>query len=132
MKEQFCKKLIGKAYNFQSEAMNAFRDWVKYQKTKDADRDKILKRLANKATRNLGQALRMLRVHCKDRRERQRNLLIKKRGICRRIVESNARLQGMGYNKLIDFYKQAKANLLDRVKFIIRALRNKDLQYFKV
>merc|ERR1712087_548968 len=53
---------------------------------------------------------------------------MKQRGIMRRMVDSNARLMGAGYNKLIEEWKARQGMLKDKLKFVIKTLTDKDAQ----
>merc|ERR1712196_414120 len=51
------------------------------------------------------------------------------RGIMRRIVDSNVRLMSAGYNKLLEDSKMRKKNLMERLKFVIKTLTDKDAAF---
>merc|ERR1712206_30207 len=53
----------------------------------------------------------------------------KQRGIMRRIVDSNTRLMSAGWNKLLEEWKARNGALKDRLKFVIKALTDKDAQF---
>merc|ERR1712226_1700069 len=76
-----------------------------------------------------GQAYRQIKVNCDEEAEKERVLIAKQRGIARRIVDSNTRLMGMGYNKLVEEHKARTNMLKEKLKFIISALTNKDQQF---
>merc|ERR1712039_1020865 len=61
--------------------------------------------------------------------EKERQLIYKQRGIMRRIVDSNVRLMGMGFNKLIEEWKARQANLKEKLRFVIAALTDKEKQF---
>merc|ERR1712226_904087 len=46
----------------------------------------------------------------------------------RRMVDSNTRLMGAGYNKLIEEWKARQGALKDKLKFVIKTLTDKDAQ----
>ena len=71
--------------------------------------------------RVMGQALRQLQLWAEASAETERVRIVKQRGIMRRIVNSNVRLMGMGYNKLIEECKSRQANLKDKLKLVIKA-----------
>merc|ERR1712230_320483 len=56
-------------------------------------------------------------------------LMAKQRGIMRRIVDGNVRLMGAGWNKLLEEWKARNNNLKDKLKFVIKALTDKDASY---
>merc|ERR1712072_1536242 len=62
-------------------------------------------------------------------REKERVLMLKQRGIMRRIVDKNARMVSAGYNKLIEEWKVRQNSLRDKLKFVIKALTDKDASY---
>merc|ERR1712176_1410470 len=62
-------------------------------------------------------------------REKERVLMLKQRGIMRRIVDKNARMVSAGYNKLIEEWKVRQNTLKDKLKFVIKALTDKDAAY---
>merc|ERR1712227_397651 len=51
------------------------------------------------------------------------------RGIMNRIVDSNVRLMGMGYNKLVEEWKARMAEIRDKLKFVIRSLTDQQARY---
>merc|ERR1711908_214228 len=55
--------------------------------------------------------------------------MLKQRGIMRRIVDKNTRMCSAGYNKLIEEWKVRQNSLKDRLKFVIKALTDKDAAY---
>merc|ERR1712019_19138 len=61
--------------------------------------------------------------------ERERALMQRQRGIMRRIVDGNVRLMGAGYNKLIEEWKARQGMLKDKLKFVIKALTDKEASY---
>merc|ERR1712226_590319 len=76
-----------------------------------------------------GQAYRQIRVNCEEEAEKERNLIYKQRGIMRRIVDSNVRLMGMGYNKLLEEHKARMNEIKNQLRFIIKSLTDKDAQF---
>merc|ERR1712217_13386 len=55
--------------------------------------------------------------------------MYKQRGIMRRIVDSNTRLMGAGYNKLIESWKATQNMLKDKLRFVIKTLTDKDAAF---
>merc|ERR1712228_545442 len=55
--------------------------------------------------------------------------MAKQRGIMRRIVDSNVRLMSAGWNKLLEEWKARNGMLKDKLKFVIKALTDKDAQF---
>merc|ERR1711887_286547 len=62
-------------------------------------------------------------------REAEIALMAKQRGIMRRIVDSNVRLMSAGWNKLLEEWKARNGMLKDKLKFVIKALTDKDAQF---
>merc|ERR1711990_1370602 len=62
-------------------------------------------------------------------REAEIALIAKQRGIMRRIVDSNVRLMSAGWNKLLEEWKARNGMLRDKLKFVIKALTDKDASY---
>merc|ERR1712226_1678753 len=62
-------------------------------------------------------------------REAEIALMAKQRGIMRRIVDGNVRLMSAGWNKLLESHKARKGMLKDKLKFVIKALTDKDANY---
>merc|ERR1711935_511522 len=56
-------------------------------------------------------------------------LMKRQRGIMRRMVDSNVRLMSAGYNKLLEEWKAGQNALKDRLKFVIKALTDKDAMF---
>merc|ERR1712024_67108 len=73
-----------------------------------------------------GQAYRQIRVNCEEEAEKERVLMAKQRGIMRRIVDSNTRLMGMGYNKLLEEHKIRMNEIKNQLRFVIKSLTDKD------
>merc|ERR1711957_670320 len=53
----------------------------------------------------------------------------KQRGIMRRMVDSNTRLMSAGYNKLVEEWKANQNSLKEKLRFVIKALTDKDSSY---
>merc|ERR1712078_689482 len=62
-------------------------------------------------------------------REAEIALMARQRGIMRRIVDGNVRLMSAGYNKLLEEWKARNGTLRDKLKFVIKALTDKDASY---
>merc|ERR1712134_57422 len=56
-------------------------------------------------------------------------LMAKQRGIMRRIIDSNVRLMSAGWNKLLEEWKARNGMLRDKLKFVIKALTDKDASF---
>merc|ERR1711939_667483 len=59
-------------------------------------------------------------------REREIALFKKQRGVMMRMLDSNVRLMGMGFNKLIEEAKARKGMLKDKLRFVIKTLTDQD------
>lgn len=90
------------------------------------DKTRILQRMLYVNVRLEGQAYRMLKVHKDDEVQNEKDRAFKNRGIIRRILDANTRLMSMGYNKLIEDWKENQRQLREKLKFVILALRDKD------
>merc|ERR1712119_33777 len=56
-------------------------------------------------------------------------LMARQRGIMRRIVDSNVRLMSAGWNKLLEAHKARNGMLREKLKFVIKALTDKDAMF---
>jgi hypothetical protein len=63
------------------------------------------------------------------RREEEIALMRKQRGIMRRIVDSNTRLAGMGFNKLVEEWKARQAEAREKLRFIIKSLTDQEARF---
>merc|ERR1711881_734427 len=93
------------------------------------EKDRLLRRMMDGNLRVMGQALRQMGLWAEAAAEAERARMAKQRGIMRRIVDSNVRLMGMGYNKLIEEWKANQANLKEKLRFVIKALTDKDAMF---
>merc|ERR1712072_154175 len=59
-------------------------------------------------------------------REKEIALFKKQRGVMMRMLDSNVRLMGMGFNKLIEEAKARKEFLRNKLKFVIKTLTDQD------
>merc|ERR1712226_1241621 len=134
------KRLTNKGYNMQSMAINAYIDFLKHERElqrlaeEEAERqrkekDRILRRVMDVNARLQGQAYRQIRVNCEEEAEKERALIARQRGIMRRIINSNVRLMGMGWNKLLEEWKAKQNEIKNQLKFIIKSLTDKDAQF---
>merc|ERR1711941_59169 len=79
--------------------------------------------------RFMGMAFRQAFQWMEADREKERVLMQRQRGIMRRIIDSNTRLMSAGWNKLLEEWKARNGMLRDKLKFVIKALTDKDAQY---
>merc|ERR1711939_1085249 len=93
------------------------------------ERDRILRRIMNGNLRMMGTGFRQALQWTVHDREAEIALMAKQRGIMRRIVDSNVRLMSAGWNKLIEEWKARNGMLKEKLKFVIKALTDKDANY---
>merc|ERR1712226_1108666 len=131
------KRLTNKGYNLQVLAINAYKDFLykdrerqrleeEEEARRQKEKDRILRRVCDTNLRLAGQAYRQISVNAKEEAEKERNLIYRQRGILRRIINSNMRLLGMGWNTLMQEHKERKNYLREKMKFILRALGDKE------
>merc|ERR1712110_149539 len=139
-KVQLIKRLTNSAFNLEVQAVNALLDFLKSERNQDElnrieferqqkEKDRLLRRMMDGNLRVMGQALRQFQLHAEAAAEAERVRMARQRGIMRRIVDSNVRIMGMGYNKLIESWKERTKMLKDKLKFIIKSLTDKDAAY---
>merc|ERR1712226_40596 len=107
-KVQLLKRLTSQGYNLQCMAINAYTQWLEIKRQED-----MLAELERQ----------------RQQKEKDRILMMRQRGIMRRIVDSNVRLMGMGYNKLVEEHKARMNEIKNQLKFIIKSLTDKDAQF---
>merc|ERR1712086_1064593 len=93
------------------------------------EKDRILRRIMNGNVRFMGMGFRQALQWTVAAREAEIALMAKQRGIMRRIVDSNTRLMSAGWNKLLEEWKNRNGMLKDKLKFVIKALTDKDAQF---
>merc|ERR1712070_1291146 len=93
------------------------------------EKDRILRRIMNGNLRMMGIGFRQAFQWMEKDREAEIALIAKQRGIMRRIVDSNVRLMSAGWNKLLEEWKARNGMLKDKLKFVIKALTDKDASY---
>merc|ERR1711904_368867 len=139
-KVQLIKRLTNKGYNLQVMAVNALREWLTDQRYQDEmarleaerqakEKDRILRRIMNQNVRFMGMGFRQAYQWMEADRAHERHMMMKQRGIMRRIIDTNARMISAGYNKMMEEYKKRQGNLKDKLKFVIKALTDKDASY---
>merc|ERR1711904_562605 len=79
--------------------------------------------------RMLGTAFRQALQWTVADREAEIKRAMKMRGIMNRIVDSNVRLMGMGYNTLVEEWKDRMAEIRDKLKFVIRSLTDQQARF---
>merc|ERR1712048_368497 len=139
-KVQLIKRLTNQGYNLQVMAINAVKEFLASERDREErerleyerqqkEKDRILRRIMDKGLRQMGQGFRQAWQWMEADREKERALIAKQRGIMRRIVNGNVRLMGAGYNKLLEEWKARNNMLKDKLKFVIKALTDKDASY---
>merc|ERR1712194_754014 len=93
------------------------------------EKDRILRRIMNANLRFMGMGFRQALQWTIADREAEIALMKKQRGIMRRIVDSNVRLMSAGWNKLLEEWKAKNGMLKDKLKFVIKALTDKDAMF---
>merc|ERR1711879_1004523 len=127
-------------YNLQVMAVNAIKEYLASERDREErerleyerqqkEKDRILRRVMDKNVRFMGMAFRQAFQFMEAEREKERMLMFKQRGIMRRIVDSNTRLMSAGWNKLLEEWKARNGMLKDKLKFVIKALTDKDASY---
>merc|ERR1711939_1141040 len=139
-KVQLIKRLTNQGYNLQVMAVNAVREYLVSERDREErereeyerqqkEKDRILRRIMNGNLRMMGTGFRQALQWTVHDREAEIALMAKQRGIMRRIVDSNVRLMSAGWNKLLEEWKARNGMLKDKLKFVIKALTDKDAQY---
>merc|ERR1712031_33827 len=139
-KVQLIKRLTNQGYNLQVMAVNAVREYLASERDREEqerleyerqqrEKDRILRRIMNGNLRMLGQGFRQAFQWMEFDRAAEIALMARQRGIMRRIVDGNVRLMGAGWNKLLESWKARNGMLRDKLKFVIKALTDKDANY---
>merc|ERR1712195_425855 len=93
------------------------------------EKDRILRRIMNQNLRFMGMGFRQALQFTIAEREAEIALMAKQRGIMRRIVDGNVRLMSAGWNKLLEAHKATKGMLKEKLRFVIKALTDKDAMF---
>merc|ERR1712151_1026351 len=139
-KVQLIKRLTNQGYNLQVMAINAIKEYLTSERYREEaerleferqqkEKDRILRRVMDSNVRMMGIGFRQALQWMEHDREKERILMLKQRGIMRRIVDKNARMVSAGYNKLIEEWKVRQNTLKEKLKFVIKALTDKDASY---
>merc|ERR1711990_759897 len=137
---QLIKRLTNQGYNLQVMAVNAVREYLTSEREAEErvhgeyerqqkEKDRILRRIMNGNLRMMGTGFRQALQWTVHDREAEIALMAKQRGIMRRIVDSNVRLMSAGWNKLSESWKARNGMLKDKLKFVIKALTDKDAMF---
>merc|ERR1712226_1683608 len=139
-KVQLIKRLTNQGHNLQVMAVNAVREYLTSERDREErereeyerqqkEKDRILRRIMNGNLRMMGTGFRQAFQWMEFDRAAEIALMAKQRGIMRRIVDGNVRLMGAGWNKLLESWKARNGMLKDKLKFVIKALTDKDAQF---
>merc|ERR1712084_65111 len=139
-KVQLIKRLTNQGYNLQVMAANGLKEFLASERAREEaerleferqqrEKDRILRRIMDSNVRMMGVGFRQAYQWMEHDREKERILMLKQRGIMRRIVDKNARMVSAGYNKLIEEWKVRQNTLKEKLKFVIKALTDKDASY---
>merc|ERR1711913_103467 len=137
---QLIKRLTNQGFNLQVMAINALREFLVSERDREErereeyerqqkEKDRILRRIMNGNLRVMGAGFRQALQWTVADREAEIARIAKQRGIMRRIVDSNVRLMSAGWNKLLEEWKARNGMLKDKLKFVIKALTDKDASY---
>merc|ERR1712193_306098 len=139
-KVQLIKRLTNQGYNLQVMAVNAVREYLVSERDREErereeyerqqkEKDRILRRIMNGNLRMMGTGFRQALQWTVHDREAEIALMARQRGIMRRIVDGNVRLMSAGWNKRLESWKARNNNLKDKLRFVIKALTDKDANY---
>merc|ERR1712007_131445 len=139
-KVQLIKRLTNQGYNLQVMAVNAVREYLTSERDREErereeyerqqkEKDRILRRIMNGNLRMMGTGFRQALQWTVHDREAEIALMARQRGIMRRIVDGNVRLMSAGWNKLLEAHKARNGMLKEKLKFVIKALTDKDASY---
>merc|ERR1711937_685762 len=139
-KIQLIKRLTNQGYNLQVMAVNAVKEWLESERDREErerleyerqqkEKDRILRRIMNQNVRFMGMGFRQAFQWMEADRAAEIALMARQRGIMRRIVDGNVRLMSAGWNKLLESWKARNGMLKDKLKFVIKALTDKDANY---
>merc|ERR1712084_70489 len=137
---QLIKRLTNQGYNLQVMAANALKEFLASERDREErerleferqqkEKDRILRRIMNSNVRFMAMGFRQAFQWMEFDRAAEIARMAKQRGIMRRIVDGNVRLMGAGWNKLLEEWKARNGMLKDKLKFVIKALTDKDANY---
>merc|ERR1711972_479902 len=140
LKIRLIRKLTDTGFNLQTQASVALKEFLASERDREArerleyerqqrEKDRILRRVMDSNVRMMGTGFRQAFQWMESEREKEIALMKKQRGIMRRIVDSNVRLMSAGYNKLIEDAKMRKQNLMQKLRFVIKTLTDKDAAF---
>jgi hypothetical protein len=104
------------------------RERLEYER-QQKEKDRILRRIMDSNVRLMGTGFRQSFQWMESEREKEIALMRRQRGIMRRIIDSNVRLMSAGYNKLVEDAKMRKQELINKLRFVIKSLTDKDAAF---
>merc|ERR1712093_892047 len=139
-KVQLIKRLTNQGHNLQVMGVNSIREFLTSERDREErereeferqqkEKDRILRRIMNGNLRVMGMGFRQAFQWMEADRAAEIALMAKQRGIMRRIVDSNTRLMSAGWNKLLEEWKARNNNLKEKLRFVIKALTDKDAAF---
>merc|ERR1711977_607218 len=137
---QLIKRLTNQGHNLQVMGVNSIREYLSSERDREErereeferqqkEKDRILRRIMNQNLRFMGMGFRQALQWTVFARDAEIARMKRQRGIMRRIVDSNVRLMSAGWNKLLEEWKNRNGMLKDKLKFVIKALTDKDASY---
>merc|ERR1712183_25793 len=140
LKIRLLRKLTDTGFNLQVMGVNAVKEFLESERDREErereeyerqqkEKDRILRRIMNGNLRMMGTGFRQALQWTVAAREAEIALMAEQRGIMRRIVDSNVRLMSAGWNKLLEEWKANNAMLKEKLRFVIKALTDKDASY---
>merc|ERR1712149_140289 len=131
-KVQLIKRLTNQGHNLQVMGVNSVREFLASERDREErEREEFERQQKEKdrILRMMGTGFRQALQWTVADREAEIALMAKQRGIMRRIVDGNVRLMSAGWNKLLESWKARNGMLKDKLKFVIKALTDKDANY---
>merc|ERR1711966_410807 len=140
LKLRLIRKLTDTGFNLQTQAAVAIKEYLESERDREErerleferqqkEKDRILRRIMDGNVRMMGTGFRQAFQWMEKARDEERKLMQRQRGIMRRIVDSNTRLMSAGYNKLIEDSKARKQQLIEKLRFVIKTLTDKDAAF---
>ena len=92
-------------------------------------RSHVMKIMTNQAYRDMTSTFKHLTYVAEKIQAQDQAALIKQRGICKRIIDSNVRFMAMGFNKLVEAHAAKQARIREKIKIIIQMLNDQQALY---
>lgn len=140
LKNNLIKRLLDKNFNLVMQAWNTLLDnnkWDKFNEANDQNnflnkektRNRALRRIITTAFNDQTLAFKLLKINCYIETHHSKDNQLKQKAIILRIVNSNMRLLGLAFNKLVAESKMENKKLDNTVKFVIEILYHKDKMF---